>query len=499
MYSILIVDDEEPVLESYTYMIRNSDLDLEVCGAARSGSEAVAIARGSRPDIVVMDIAMPGIDGLDTIRELQKMYPDALYILSTAYERFDLAQRAIPLRVFEYLVKPVSRRQFLETMIRATEVLDNQRRAASPGGVGRDEEDFLLLLTWKSLGLEEWSRYREMLRFTSDFGRVLVIALDNLPESQSREEARTRITGKLERRFRIFSTDHMGYLLVFIPETTDTEEKLDRYVRENIRPLSTEDLRFRVGLGDRRRYDEFYLSYEHALQEIARVAGDPAQEEDRFFLQVRYLVARARADDDLRERCREQCEREFVRLPFPIARSRMVVLFTLLLEDLAVRAGREQADLLLHRIGDPARAITAIENRRDWDAWAGRALRLLMEYSTKLSHDRYPAPLRSAMAYIDSEFHSEINLKSLAEYCGVSAGYLSRLFSEHLNTTFNDYLNNTRLEAAEHHLVEGKLSIKEIAYRTGYNDPNYFSRIFKKYKGLSPTSYLSTRKEAHAE
>lgn len=498
MYSILIVDDEDPVLESYTYMIRNGDLDLQVRGAARSGSEAIALARESRPDIVVMDIAMPGMDGLDTIRELQKMYPDALYILSTAYERFDLAQRAIPLQVFEYLVKPVSRRRFLETMIHATEVLDQRRRAVAPGGPSREEEDFLLLLTWKSLGPEEWNRYRELLQLTSDFGRVLVIALDHVPQSQSREDARARITGKLERRFRIFFTDHMGYLLVFIPETTDTEEKLDRYVRENIRPLSTENLRFRAGLGDRRRYEEFYLSYEHALQEIARVAGDAEQEEDRFFLQVRYLVARARTDDDLRERCRRHCEREFERLPFPIARSRMVALFTLLLEDLAVRAGREQADLLLHRIGDPARAITAIENRRDWDAWAGRALRLVLEYGTKLSHDRYPAPLRSAMTYIDSEFQREINLKSLAEHCSVSSGYLSRLFSEHLNTTFNDYLNNTRIEAAEHHLVEGKLSVKEIAYRTGYNDPNYFSRIFKKYKGLSPTSYLS-RKEPHAE
>ncbi len=498
MYSILIVDDEEPVLESYTYMIRNGDLDLEVCGAARSGSEAITLARESRPDIVVMDIAMPGMDGLDTIRELRKMYPDALYILSTAYERFDLAQRAIPLRVFEYLVKPVSRRRFLETMIHATEVLEKRRKDVTPGEVGRDEEDFLLLLTWKTFDPQEWNRYREMLRFSSDFGRVLVIALDYVPESQSREEARARITGKLERRFRIFFTDHMGYLLLFIPETTDTEEGLDRYVRESIRPLATENLRFRVGLGDRRQYNELYLSYEHALQEIARVAGDPEQEEDRFFLQMRYLVARAHADGDLCERCREQCEREFVRLPFPVARSRMIVLFTLLLEDLAVRSGREQADLLLRRIGDPARAITAIENRRDWDAWAGRALRLLLEYSTKLSLDRYPAPLRSAIAYIDSEFQREINLKSLAEYCSVSSGYLSRLFSEHLNTTFNDYLNNTRIEAAEHYLVEGKLSVKEIAYRTGYNDPNYFSRIFKKYKGLSPTSYLS-RKGAHAE
>jgi two-component system response regulator YesN len=93
VYSVLIVDDEEPVLESYSYLIETALDDFEISATARSGTEALAAAHQRRPDVVLMDIAMPGMDGLDTIREMQHEFPEALYILSTAYERFDLAQR----------------------------------------------------------------------------------------------------------------------------------------------------------------------------------------------------------------------------------------------------------------------------------------------------------------------------------------------------------------------------------------------------------------------
>ena len=79
---------------------------------------------------------------------------------------------------------------------------------------------------------------------------------------------------------------------------------------------------------------------------------------------------------------------------------------------------------------------------------------------------------------------------SVAEQCGVSAGYLSRLFSEHLGVPFNDHLNSVRLDVAQRLLQDGDRTVKEIAYAVGYQDPNYFSRIFKKYTGHSPTRYV---------
>ena len=160
MYSVLIVDDEEPVLESYTFLVQEAGEDFTVCGTARSGEQALALAQRSRPDIVLMDIAMPGMDGLDTIKELQRSFPETLYILSTAYERFDLAQRAIPLGVFSYLVKPVSRKRFMETLQQARKHLDQQEDSlthllneahTNVEILAREEREFLLRITREGL------------------------------------------------------------------------------------------------------------------------------------------------------------------------------------------------------------------------------------------------------------------------------------------------------------------------------------------------------------
>ena len=221
MYSVLIVDDEEPVLDSFSYLIESALDDFEVGGTARSGSEAIRIARDRRPDVVLMDIAMPGIDGIDTIRELQREYPDSLYILSTAYERFDLAQRAIPLRVFAYLVKPVSKKRFMETLFRAKDELDAARERlnerleeAERGRQALDQEirDFMLLITWKPFDLSQWSRYRHLFQLSGDYGLVAAVQLDH-------PELYPEIAQRIERRYRTLWCENQGRMLLFISES----------------------------------------------------------------------------------------------------------------------------------------------------------------------------------------------------------------------------------------------------------------------------------------
>lgn len=503
MYSVLIVDDEEPVLESYSYMVRNSELTIEVCGAARSGQEALSLARDTHPDIVVMDIAMPGIDGLETIRELQRAYPETLYILSTAYERFDLAQRAIPLQVFAYLVKPVSRRRFLETLSRAAERLDARREELShrleevqsaADVIEREKREFLLLITWKALDPDEWRRYCRLFQFTSHEGRLVLIRFDQLPETVTREEAIQQLTGRIEKRFAILSTDYLGALLIFI---SGDSLGLERYLEHSLDALLPRG-RITVGFGDLHSYSELYRSYDTAIQRIDGLAGEPNSRDDNgdSLSAVRHAVARSADPDRVYARCKAWWSGEFNRVPFPLARSRMIALFTLMMDDAARCAGGDHREELRVMIGEPADVITGIESIAEWEAWAGRALRLIVERCRGHKRDNLPPVLRRAVAYVDDHYSEDVHLSGLAELCRVSASHLSRLFSEHLHTTFNDYLNRARIEAAERHLREGRMSIKEVAYATGYKDPNYFSRIFRKHTGFSPSSY-SMRKEIH--
>jgi len=110
----MIVDDEEPVLDSFSFIFKKYINAFSLCGIARTGLEAIKEIKDKNPDLVFMDIQMPGMDGMETIRQLRPLFPHIIFILATAYERFDIAQKAIELGVFSYLVKPVSRNKILQ-------------------------------------------------------------------------------------------------------------------------------------------------------------------------------------------------------------------------------------------------------------------------------------------------------------------------------------------------------------------------------------------------
>jgi len=494
----LIVDDEEPVLDSFSYLIESALDDFEVGGTARSGSEAIRIARDRRPDVVLMDIAMPGIDGIDTIRELQREYPDSLYILSTAYERFDLAQRAIPLRVFAYLVKPVSKKRFMETLFRAKEELDAARERlnerleeAKRGRQALDQEirDFMLLITWKPFDLSQWSRYRHLFRFSGDYGLVAAVKLDH-------PELYPEIAQRIERRYRTLWCENQGRMLLFISESV-SPSVAETFLRQQAGEVAGNPHSCAVSVGSRRRYDELYLSCDEALKAMPVPAGSEAQLLS-FRERVRSLsnaVATARGVSDAAAAYDALSNEVFKYWTFHLARSRIAVAFDHLLHDHDARLGRSDFSL---SVADPVQDVTHFETRKEVDAWAQRVLRRLVEVQLDDAGSNRPPVLREALQYIDAHYTQPLQLTDVAKVSNVSAGYLSRLFSQHLNASFNDHLNSVRLERARHALEEGKLSIKEIAYSVGYRDPNYFSRIFKKLTGSSPSEF-SRRKGTYDE
>lgn len=489
MYSVLIVDDEEPVLESYTYLIETSLEDFQVVGTARSGGEAIRVAREKRPDVVLMDIAMPGMDGLDTIAELQHEFHDALYILSTAYERFDLAQRAIPLGVFAYLVKPVSRKRFVETMIRAKTELDEERRRLDRrleevrrGEVAlkHETQEFMLQLTWRPFDPGRWARYRELFRFTSDYGLVVALKLDD------RTAYRT-IAERVERRYRCLWSENLQRMIMFVADSASPEaikNHLQKVVSEIVGPAEPVS----ISVGSRRRYDEINLSCDEALNAIPP-SPEAEQQLRRFRARVREFgqaIARTRDAADVSSLYETLTSEVFAAWGFTVAKYRVAAAFERVLHDFDSRVGGPGASF---HLADPVKEVVDFESRKELDAWAQRVLRRLVEEQSRHDGEHQPAVLKHAVQFIDTHFSEPLQLTTVAEHCQVSTGYLSRLFSEHRGVSFNDYLNSVRLDAAQRLLETDGGSIKEVAHAVGYHDPNYFSRIFRKFVGTSPTGF----------
>ena len=133
--------------------------------------------------------------------------------------------------------------------------------------------------------------------------------------------------------------------------------------------------------------------------------------------------------------------------------------------------------------------LAAAENREQLHTIAARWFDQLIETVASLRDTSMPAVLRRALEYIDLHYSRPIQLSDVALYVEVSPAYLSNLFTRHLGRSFVDQLTESRMDKAKQLLTEQTHSIKTISHMVGYQDPNYFSRLFKKQTGHSPTEY----------
>jgi two-component system response regulator YesN len=130
--------------------------------------------------------------------------------------------------------------------------------------------------------------------------------------------------------------------------------------------------------------------------------------------------------------------------------------------------------------------ILHLRNLVEWEEWSEANFNLLLEAAADNRYKNLPPPLLKAMDYIQEHYKEDLNRNRVAAAALVSPVHLSRLFSEKLNTSFSHYLTNLRIDTAEKLLRETKLSVKEISFETGFQDPDYFGKVFKKMKGDLP-------------
>ncbi|MDR2551827.1 MAG: helix-turn-helix domain-containing protein [Treponema sp.] len=488
MFSILIVDDEEPVLDSYEFMIHGfteygkEERPFALAGKARSGYEALKLIHETEPDLVFMDINIPGIDGLSVLEDVHKKYPRMVCVLSTAYERFDLARRAIPLGVFAYLVKPVSKKTFFSTLEDALA----QLRSLPPESPEYDDPKPRLFRRdiWVPMDETRWEQYRKALNLPSDRALVMLVEME-----RDQTLWAGRIAEELSYRHHCTYDVILNRGLFLVSEDCNPavfRQKTLAMLEELLHALS-----WYCGIGGLCRGPELYRSCSEALAELAK-----KRRETGVWDRERRNIARLRQKIGLVPP--EEIKALFAALWEPLfagdfraAKIRMVSLFTLLLEDIfgvwsVENRNAENLDNGEVLPFDPAE-IMELEDLGAWKRWAELNFDKLLLKANLERSGNYPLPLVKALAFIRGHYPEGVQLGDAAQAAMVSAAHLSRLFTEHLKTGFSDYLTELRIGEAERLLKEPGLTVKEIAYAVGYQDPNYFSKTFKRIKGILPT------------
>lgn len=132
MYKILLVDDEELERKILSFILQNSCLSIKIVGEAASGREALEKVHLTHPDLIIMDIKMPGIDGIEATRQIKALYPTIEVIILTAYSKFSYSQQAIKAQATDYLLKPIQPQQLIEAVQLAFDRLSHKNSQACP-------------------------------------------------------------------------------------------------------------------------------------------------------------------------------------------------------------------------------------------------------------------------------------------------------------------------------------------------------------------------------
>jgi len=490
----MIVDDEEPVLDSFSFIIQKNIDSFVLCGKARSGTEAIRMAAEEKPDVVFMDIQMPGMDGVEAISRIREQYPDILFILATAYERFDIAQRVIPMGVFSYLVKPISKKTLIGEFQRIKEHLDKTRESHQhitdtllfQKTREEEKEKFLNSLLWGNPTEKEWENFSTVFSLKGNRGAVYLLEITNEIPAAEEEKIYSKISEKMQFKYNCFHLINRGRLMLFFPEEQSLS-RLDFHIEEATSGI--EPTKLKLGKGGIYPINSLGLSYQEAEEPFRTV-----QETDSGFLNERNTMERIckhflHADIQQGLTLFEEFWTEvFKKESFQVAKAKMVVFFSMLFSQI------DSQVLLAGNLNiDPAEQIMALESIQEWQRWSSE---VLVQYTNWINHNReknFPYPLVNALAIIHEQYTQPIQLSSVAAECKITAGYLSRLFSEHLGTSFTDYLNRFRIDQSLILLKEKNRSVKEVSYMVGYQDPNYFSRIFRRFLGMTPSELISRR------
>ncbi|MGG1515424.1 response regulator [Paenibacillus oryzisoli] len=535
MTELLIVDDEVHVVDRLYSTIDWASVGVEQVYKAFSGEEALELLGQTSIDIVLTDIQMPGITGLQLIQTINRRWPKTKCILLSGYSDFNYAKEAILQGTEDYLLKPVTEADLLATVSRVKEklqreweeVVSRQRLSYTlkenlPLLRGNLLSDLLQGRSMSSSSLRDKMHMLELSDFHEQAFAIMMIRLESqfLEYDISRLSLMEYAIGNMVEelfgeRFDSWHAKDAHDYLVFVmkkkgeSETPDKEETawlertasvlqsaVNNYLKGKISILVSTWGTFPQDLNGlyNRSLSAFRKKIGNELELFMRLGDEPVPTEltalQRLYEPptLNHLLEAARWDDvgeklgvifDEMEAKYAESQEHLLEVYFSIASAYAYI---------AHKNGRQLHQLIgrdYDRMteGIPFRSVNQL---RDWSM---RALRCMKEDMDQERKDSRVSLINEIRSFIEQNLASDVSLQSIADHVYLHPVYVSKIYKLETGDNLSDYVNQVRMDKAAYLLKHGQDKIYEIATQLGYQRPHSFNHAFKKHYGMTPQEY----------
>lgn len=532
MYKIMLADDEGIVIDSLKFIIEKEFGDACLVEYAKTGRSVIELAEKFRPDIAIMDIQMPGINGIEAMKEIRKSNSDVLFIVVSAYDKFDYAKEAIKLGVLEYITKPMDRAKIISVLKKGMGMIEAEREKRSNDLMIKEkletvapiiESGLIYEILLQEYFIEDINNYKTILGIDKSYAYMISIVCGDkqignymtnaVGSSVKMQQHYQEVRGYVKEYFDcIVGTVMANKLAVLVPyekeqmdfneriELIDKARELVRYMRKKM------GISFRIGIGKVGELQSMAESYNEAVNALVITTGSVAHADD-------LPIGCNYAGDypiHLEKRLFEEVEKGEINNALATARSffdwmaennrdslmeiRLKILeFVLWAEHIAYLKGG-----MTYRFNSRSDYLPDIMGMTDLDMLRKWFLEKIMEACQNIMgkrEEKSNSIIEMSEEYIRNNFNKDISLDEVSRVANISPYYFSRIFKEGTGKTFIEYLTGIRMEKAKELLSTTEYSMKEICTMCGYSDPNYFSRSFKKNIGLTPTEFKGGGRE----
>jgi len=511
-YPLIIVDDEPLARQAVSRILLEKFPSYPIAGEADSGPSGVELFRKVHPAIILMDIRIPGFDGLEASRMILREAPGTQIIVLSAFDDFKFVQEALHEGILGYLLKPVREKSLEELLRKAGErisLLESREKDRQEIRIFRNlaVREQVSSFIYGSKGGIPASDFAELSHPPIRRGYFLIFRI-NRDIRLDAEDIRT-LNRSLDRLSGCHPGNWMGhYLPVFVRTDGDDADLwrseadfLSREISHLIRDVTGGDISSGIGpvYNNPEQFCDSFRSAFDLLQDksssksfISSGGQNDCYPVDKEAL---FLQACRASDGNGALKAAESLADDLIRpggslMDARFAVTEFLIVFRREWESISGTPKRRAMANLLRE----ALLCNEFEILREWFLLVVRDLiKSMLDTGEDAGGGRDELILRKVKHYIDLNDLRDVSLETTAESVGITSSYLSRLFKEKTGQHFHDYVLHRRLSAAAGLLRETNLSAGEIANRVGYGDVSYFSRIFRKHYGSSPRDYRRNR------